>query len=256
MAVKKMYLFPGGFLTLDRSILLTGIDIGKKIQAPVFSALIFHEQGVILIDTGLNPDGLQDPEQAWGPRAKIVQPRITAADDIRYRLKELGLKPNDVKMVILTHMHWDHTGGLRFFTHCPVLVQKAEHRFAYQPDSFVAAQYMQNHLAFPVNFRLLEGDQVILPGVSVIKTPGHTPGHQSILVQLPSGTTYILAGDTISIEDNLNLKIPGCNTWSAQQSFDSICRLEHLSHLLKAEIIPSHDLERFGELKKSPNYYE
>lgn len=160
-----------------------------------------------------------------------------------------------MKMVILTHLHWDHTGGLRFFGHCPIIVLKVEYRFAFNPDSFVSAQYMQNHITFPLKYHLLEGDGVILPGVSVIKTPGHTPGHQSIFVRLASGASYIFPGDTISPDENLRLKIPSSNTWNAQQTMDSIYRLEHLAHLFGAEIIPSHDIVRWGGLKKSLEFY-
>jgi N-acyl homoserine lactone hydrolase len=256
MSVKKMYLLPCGLVQADRSILLTGMGIGQKIQSPVISALLIHDQGPILIDTGLNPEGLTNPEGAWGPRAKLIQPQLTEADDIRNRLKEAGLRVEDIKMVILTHLHWDHTGGLRFFTHCPIVVQKVEYRFAYQPDSFVAAQYMTNHIAFPLQFRMLEGDQILLPGVSVIKTPGHTPGHQSVFLRLNSGASYIFAGDTISLEDNLLYKIPGSNTWCAQQATESIYRLEHLSHLLSAQIIPSHDIQKWSGLKKCPEFYD
>ncbi len=142
----------------------------------------------------------------------------------------------------VTHLHWDHTGSLRFFTHCPIVIQKVEYRFAFHPDSFVAAQYMQNHLSSSLNYRLLEGDQIILPGISVVKTPGHTPGHQSVVVRLVSGASYIIPGDTILLKENLTLKIPSSNTWNPQQALDSIYRLEHLSHLLDAEIIPSHDI--------------
>jgi N-acyl homoserine lactone hydrolase len=250
-----MYLFSGGILNADRSILLAGMDIGKKIKSPVTSVLLIHDYGPILIDTGLSPEGLTNPEGAWGPRAKLIKPELTKADDVRNRLAEVGLRVEDVKMVIITHLHWDHTGGLRFFTHCPIAVQKEEYRFAYQPDSFVAAQYMSNHIHFPLNYRLLEGDQILLPGISVIKTQGHTPGHQSVLIRLESGAFFIFAGDTISLEDNLTYKIPGSNTWSAQQSMDSIYRLEHLSHLLPAQIIPSHDIRKWSELKKSPDFY-
>jgi N-acyl homoserine lactone hydrolase len=256
MAVRRMYLFSGGVLNADRSILLAGMDIGQKIKSPVTSVLLMLDQGPILIDTGLNPDGLTNPEGAWGPRAKHIKPELTESDDIRNRLKEVGLRVEDVKMVVLTHLHWDHTGGLRFFTHCPIVVQKEEYRFAFQPDSFVAAQYMSNHIHFPLQFRLLEGDQILVPGISVIKTQGHTPGHQSVLIRLSSGAYYIFAGDTISLEDNLKYKIPGSNTWNAQQSTDSICRLEHLSQLLPAEIIPSHDMRKWSSLKKPPEFYD
>jgi len=256
MAAQKIYLLPGGLLNIDRSILLTGADMGRKIKAPVCSVLIIHDEGPILIDTGLNPDGLTDPERAWGPRAKIIQPELTKEDDIRSRLKQINLEVTDIKIVILTHLHWDHSGGLRFFGHCPVMVQKVEYRFAFNPDSFVSGQYMRNHFDFPLNYNLLEGDQIILPGMSVIKTPGHTPGHQSILVKMASGTFCIFSGDAIPLEENLTLKIPSSNNWNSQQAMDSIYRLEHLSRLLHADLIPSHDIVRWERLKKTPEFYE
>ncbi len=255
MAVNKMYLLPGGFLNVDRSIFLAGVDIGEKIKAPVYSVLLMHDEGPILIDAGLNPDGRTDPEHAWGPRAKLIRPELTEADDIRNRLQQIKLSVKDIRMVILTHLHWDHTGALRFFTHCPIVVQKAEYRFALNPDSFVSSQYMLNHFNFPLKYQLLEGDQMILPGISAVKTPGHTPGHQSILVKFASGSFRIISGDVLSLAENLKVKITGSNHWSAQQSLDGIYRLEHLSNLLQAEIFPSHDPERWESFKKSPDAY-
>lgn len=255
MSIDKMYILPGGFLDMDRSILLTGTDMGKIIKAPVYSVLIMHDDGPILIDVGLNPHGLTNPEEAWGPRAKLIKPQLTKADDIRNRLKQLDLDISDIKMVILTHLHWDHTGGLRFFKNCPIIVQKAEIRFAFNPDSFVASQYMRNHFDFNLSFQEIEGDKLIAPGVSVIRTPGHTPGHQSILVRLNSGRSYILPGDAICLEENLALKIPSSNVWSAEQAINSIHKLEHLAHILDAEIFPSHDIVQWEQLKKIPDVY-
>ena len=255
MAVKEFYILPGGFLHIDRSILLTANGMGQTIRAPVYSVLLMHDEGPILIDCGLNPDGLTHPEQAWGPRAKLIRPEMTEADDIRNRLRELGLGVSDVRMVIVTHLHWDHTGGLRFFSHCPILVQKVEHRFAFSPDNFVSLPYMRNHFDFSLDYQPVEGDRMVRPGVSVIKTGGHTPGHQSVLVRLRSGAYYIFPGDAVPLQENLSLKIPSSNTWSAQAAMDSIYRLEHLSQLLSAEILPSHDIVRWEDLKKSPVAY-
>jgi N-acyl homoserine lactone hydrolase len=255
MAVKEFCILPGGYLHIDRSVLLTAVGMGQVILAPVFSVLLMHDEGPILVDVGLNPDGLSNPEGAWGPRAKLIRPEMTEADDIRNRLKEVGFSVSDIRMVIVTHLHWDHTGGLRFFSHCPIVVQRAEHRFAFCPDPFVSTPYMRNHFDFPLNYQLVEGDQVLKPGISVIKTSGHTPGHQSVLVKLRSGAYYIFPGDAIPLQDNLALKVPSSNTWNAQAAMDSIYRLEHMSHLLGAEIIPSHDIARFEGLNKSPEAY-
>jgi N-acyl homoserine lactone hydrolase len=180
LGVRKIFLLSGGSIEIDKSIFLTGKDMGHKLRAPVYSILILHEEGPILIDAGLNPEGITSPEHAWGPRAKVIKPSITQKDTLLSRLNELGLTVSDIKMVILTHLHWDHTGSLRFFENCPIIVQKTEYRFAFHPDSFVAPQYMRDHFDFPLKYQFVEGDGILLPGVSLIKTPGHTPGHQSI----------------------------------------------------------------------------
>jgi len=252
MSVDKIFILPGGFLDIDRSIFLTAVDMGTVIQAPVYSVLLLGSSGPILIDLGFNPDGVKNPEQAWGARAKLIKPRLTEADDVRLRLKELGLEVKDVKMVILTHMHWDHTGALRFFTHCPIVVQREEHRFAFSPDPYLSAPYMPNHFDFPLDYRLMEGDGLVAPDVSVIKTPGHTPGHQSVLVRMSTGKNYIFPGDAVPIKENLERKIPLSNASSAKQVVESLYRLEHLAQVLEAEIIPSHDLAVYEKLNKSP----
>jgi N-acyl homoserine lactone hydrolase len=255
VAVDSLTILPNGYLTLDRSILVAGTDMGMKMRVPVYSVLLMHEEGPILIDTGLHPGALTDPEGVWGPRARLIRPEMTEEDVVASRLRALGIEPGAVRMVILTHMHWDHTGGLTCFSHCPVVVQKAEHRFAFAPDSFVAGQYMRNHFDLPLPYEQIEGDRMLLPGVSVVKTAGHSPGHQSVLVRLKSGATCIITGDAVSTLDNVRLKIPGSNVWSSQLAAESISRLEHLAELLGARLFPSHDHSTWMELRKTPDCY-
>ncbi len=252
MAVDKIFILPGGFLDIDRSIFLSAVDIGQKITCPVFSVLLLTSDGPVIIDLGFNPEGVKDPERAWGPRAKLIRPQLKEEDDVRLRLKELGLKVTDIKMVILTHMHWDHTGALRFFRHCPVVVQRDEHRFAFSTDPYLSAPYMPNHLDPSLDYRLLEGDSIVAEGVSVVKTPGHTPGHQSVLVRKSDGKACIVAGDAVPLMENMEHKIPLSNTCSAKQCVDSLYRIEHLARILGAEVIPGHDMVVYNNLKKCP----
>lgn len=252
MAVDKIFILPGGFLDIDRSIFLSAVDMGRSIKCPVFCVLLVTSEGPLLIDLGFNPEGARDPERAWGPRAKLILPQMTEEDDVRLRLKELSLEIADIKMVILTHMHWDHTGALRFFKHCPVVVQRDEHRFAFSPDPYLAAPYMPNHLDPSLSYRLLDGDSVVIDGVSVIKTPGHTPGHQSVLVRRSDGAAYIFAGDAVPLMENMQRKIPLSNTSSSKQCVESLYRLEHLAHIMDAQIIPGHDMAIYETLKKCP----
>ena len=252
MTVEKIFILPGGILDIDRSIFLSSVDMGHVIKAPVYSVLLMHSEGPILIDLGLNPDGVKEPEKAWGPRAKLIKPQLSEEDDVRLRLKEVGLSVTDIKMVILTHMHWDHTGALRFFNHCPIVVQREEHRFAFSPDPFLSTPYMPDHFQHPVDYMFMEGDGFVAAGVSVIRTPGHTPGHQSVLAETVNGKYYLFPGDAMPLMENLERKIPLSNTHSAKQCVESLYRLEHLTKLLDANIIPSHDLAFYEGLKKCP----
>jgi N-acyl homoserine lactone hydrolase len=252
MAVQEIFILPAGFLDIDRSIFLSAVDMGRMIKCPVYSVLLLTSEGPLLIDLGFNPEGVRDPERAWGPRAKLIPPQVTEEDDVRSRLKELNFEVTDIQMVILTHMHWDHTGALRFFKHCPVVVQREEHRFAFSPDLYLASPYMPNHLDPSLSYRLLDGDSVLADGVSVVKTPGHTPGHQSVLIRKSDGTAYIFAGDAVPLMENMRRKIPLSNTSSAKQCVESIYRIEHLAQITGAQVIPGHDMEVYGTLKKSP----
>ncbi|MBF0529146.1 MAG: N-acyl homoserine lactonase family protein [Deltaproteobacteria bacterium] len=255
MAVQSFYLLPTGLLTIDRSILISSVDIGRKIKVPVYAVLLMHDEGPILIDLGLNPEGLINPEKAWGPRAKLIKPEMTEQSTIESHLNTLNIRIKDIRMVILTHMHWDHTGSLRYFDHCPIVVQKSEYRFAFQPDAFASGQYMNNHFNFPLQYDLIEGDRVLLPGVSVVRTSGHTPGHQSVIIRLKSGKYHIITGDALSTLENMRLKIPGSNVWDAQLAAESIYRIEHLSLLLNADVFTSHEDRQWDDFKKIPACY-
>ncbi len=252
MAVEKIFILPGGFLDVDHSIFVSAVGMGQMIACPVYSVLLMTSDGPILIDVGFNPDGVKDPEHAWGPRAKLIPPRMKEEDDVRLRLKQLGVEITDVRMVILTHMHWDHTGSLRFFTHCPVVVQREEHRFAFSPDAYLASPYMQNHLDPALDYHLLEGDGIVVEGVSVFKTPGHTPGHQSVLVRQSNGKSFIFAGDAVPLMENMERKAPLSNTCNAKDCVDSLYRIEHLAHIVGAEIVPGHDMAVYENFKQSP----
>jgi N-acyl homoserine lactone hydrolase len=145
---------------------------------PVHGFVVIHPGGAALVDTGVGgwPELLSD----W----RVVNRSAAAA------LADLGLTPADIGLVINTHLHFDHCGQNAVFPHANIYVQRTELSRAEREarDIYDWFDFMN------AKFELLDGDTEILPGLSVITTPGHTAGHQSVLVQSDGGPD-LLVGD-------------------------------------------------------------
>ncbi|MCL5046533.1 MAG: N-acyl homoserine lactonase family protein [Actinobacteria bacterium] len=256
MGPRALYLLGAGYLDIDKSVFLAGIEPGTRLRAPVYCGLILTDEGYILVDTGLNPAGIEDPASAWGPRAREAPPIMTPEDDTRHRLRELGVKPEEIKWVIHTHLHWDHTGGNRFFTRARFVVQKSEYLCAWDPPAGFEKFYMSNHFKHPLDYWPIEGDLELLPGIRLLSTPGHTVGHQSVVVELPQSGPMILAGDAVYLEENIRRVVPPGNCWSAEASVNSLERLRRISSGGKAVVLPGHDPDWWKGARKPPLFYD
>jgi N-acyl homoserine lactone hydrolase len=137
---------------------------------PVFGWAIDTDDGTILVDTGMI-DSKPELDAEWGP---VLRP-----------WPDLG----NVTAVINTHLHFDHCGGNRRFAGTPTYVQRAELAAAVEPDYLVEWVHFAGE-----SYVELDGDADIAPGVSVLFTPGHSAGHQSVLVETADGLT-VLGGD-------------------------------------------------------------
>lgn len=255
MPVRKVIFLQCGFIQATQAVLLMGGDPNKKISVPVYSVFIGSSKANILIDTGLNPDGVKEPEKAWGPRAELLRPVLKEEDDIRNRLRQIGVTENDIDIVINTHLHWDHTGGNRFFKSSEFYVQKSEYRFAFYPDTPVGPSYMNNHFDFPLNYKLVEGDQEVVQGINLITSPGHTPGHQSVLIYLRESNPLIIAGDVIYTIENIERNIPPGNLWSLPHEMDSMAKLKNIAHRERGQLITGHEPNLWEMIKPSPYIY-
>ena len=146
---------------------------GAQGQWPVHGFVITHPAGAVLVDTGVGgPQGLLDD---W----RVVN--VSVAD----ALAELDMSPADISLVINTHLHFDHCGQNAEFKHAPFYVQRAELDRARRESPGLAGWFV----FMGARFELLDGDTEILPGLRVIATPGHTAGHQCVVVQASEGST-------------------------------------------------------------------
>lgn len=235
---RALYLMNGGWLRLERNF-LTGEGAGEEVLVPVPMALVDTGDGYVLFDTGMNCEGIHDPEGIWGPRARTIQPELVAEDDVSVRLAALGVRREDVGLVINSHLHWDHCGGNRLFPHCPIVVQRAELRFARAPSGPVQGGYMANHFDVAVSYRPVDGDEEVAPGVRVLATHGHTPGHQSLSVDLAGGRV-VLCADAAYTYDTLERRLLSGNVWDPAQTLASIERLRGLE-ARGATVLPGHE---------------
>ncbi len=244
-----------GGCEVDYSLLVALQSPGQKVISPFSACLIDTDDGPVLVETGANPEGLKDPAAAAGERARDLKLHLREEDDVRSRLKEIGLKPEDVRIVILSHMHWDHVGGCQFFPKATFVVQRAEYRFALYPDNAFRKSFVRPLFEGMANLDLREGDGEVVPGVWVLSSPGHTPGHQSVFVSLPESGKVLLAFDAINTWANIELDTPGGVTWNAAVAMESLHRLVQLAKHEKATLLPGHQPGCWSEMKRSPECY-
>jgi N-acyl homoserine lactone hydrolase len=226
-----------------------GVNEGKSMAFVDNCYLIKHAQGWMLWDTGIMdavagmPDGLRpaDPKATHWKR-----PKTLAA-----QLAELKVNASDIKYLAVSHTHADHSGNVNMFPASMLLVQRAEYEWpapAGQPPRF-----RPEH---PV--RKLDGDHDVFGdgSVRIISTPGHTPGHQCLLVKLPKKGAVVLSGDLAHFKDNWdNRRVPSMNV-DKGQSAASMQKVADLLARERAQLWINHDKAQRDTLKMSPQYYE
>lgn len=172
----------------------------KTVESPVLAYLIKANGKNIVVDTGVC-------EADWS--AKYHHELIyTEEMRIENRLKYLGVDPDDVEIVINTHLHWDHCYGNHLFKNAKIYVQAEELSFAITPTPghFLYYEAFQMGLTPPWlssagQFEIIDGDFELLPGIKLILLPGHTPGIQGVLVETDSAK-YLIASDIIPYYEN------------------------------------------------------
>lgn len=220
------------------------------IHTPIYGAVIETPTGWVLLDTGISASALADPLALTEIYGAGLHPWGPAGDPLTVALAKVGLTVADISTAAVSHLHLDHTGGIPQLgaLGVPVVIQQAElefglHRVAESTERAVAF-YRQDFTGTETKWLPVSGDTEIAPGVRVISTPGHTPGHQSFVVELPDTGRWIFTADAADLGENLLERIP-CG--SVAQAGDmpaaraSIHRLVDDAEKLDARLVPGHD---------------
>ncbi|MGM4871240.1 N-acyl homoserine lactone hydrolase [Bradyrhizobium sp. i1.4.4] len=248
--VEKLYVLNCGEGTAgDISRWTPGLNEGKSMDFVDSCYLIKHSsKGWFLWDTGIAdavaamPNGLvpADPKAVTWRR-----PKTLAA-----QLEQLGLKPDDVKAMAVSHTHPDHTGNVELFPQAMLYVQKAEYDW---PGANNEPRFKPSH---PVE--LLAGDKDVFGdgSLTILSTPGHTPGHQSLLVKLPKTGAVVLSGDAVHFKDNWdNRRVPSMNA-NKDQSAASMQKIADTLGKEKAQLWINHDKAQRDSQKMAPEFYD
>lgn len=228
-----------GTLTAARSMFETGAD-DRSLTIPVPAWLIRHEQGTVLFDCGMHTDLL-----AAGPVRDTIElffgVGATADDMIGARLREHDVDPTDVDIVVLSHLHFDHTGGLAQVPDARVVVQAAEWAAGLDDDWAPTNGFRRDEYDLGHDRQVVDGEHDLFGdgAVTCMPTPGHTPGHQSLRVRL-SDREIVLCGDCAYFETTLagGPLPPIGHDHDAQAA--SIARLNRLG-AAGALLVPGHD---------------
>jgi len=247
--IEKLYVLNCGEGTAgDISRWSPGVNEGKSMDFVDNCYLIKHSQGWFLWDTGI-PDAVADMPNGLAPAdprsVTWHRPKRLAA-----QLEQLGVIPSDIKAMAVSHTHPDHIGNVEMFPNAMLYVQKAEYEW---PGANGAPRFKVEH---PVT--KLEGDRDIFGdgSIVVLSTPGHTPGHQSLLVKLPKTGELILTGDAVHFKANWDNRGVPSNNVSKEQTLASMQKMADRLEKDKAQLWINHDKAQRDRLKMSPEYYD
>jgi N-acyl homoserine lactone hydrolase len=252
----RLYLLNLGRIDADKGRVLTpGSGDGVRITIPVPGYLIETDDGQrILVDSGMHRKHIADPGATFRGTSAEQELKVLMReeDDPVNRLAELGLKPEDVHILVSTHFHFDHAGNHADFGASRILVQRACYEWnKARHDRFTRDLWDQPHL----RYELIDGDTEIAPGVEAIETSGHAVGHMSLLVRLPNTGPVLLAIDAISTQENLETDNWGTAN-NREQARVSAHRLAAIAEREHALLITGHDPDQWSTLLISADFYD
>jgi len=228
----KLFLLRDGSLCLDKSLVVYMKYMGEVYEAALKPLLILTDTGEkALVDTGIGE--LPEPYRKFFPVKRGVDETLLVS------LARHGLKPSDIDVVINTHLHFDHCGNNKLFKKARFVLQEDELRYAHEPERFQQTAYVREFFDIKgLNYETVRGRCGVCEGVTVMRTSGHSIGHQSVVVECDDGKNYVYCGDAAPIRENLERRnIPGI-LYNAHKALESIDRLRRIKN---AVYIYPHD---------------
>jgi N-acyl homoserine lactone hydrolase len=259
----RLYVFDCGLLNITTEGVqryhVTAADVGEtRMSVPCF--LVAHPRGTLMWDLGVIPDSVVDALAQGVARSTVnVTAAAVVTRTLRSQLAEIGYRPADITYFAISHAHIDHSANMNEFAASTWLARPAEREFMWAENntrvnpSFYTALKNSKSVSLDKDEYDVFGD-----GRVVIKSaPGHTPGHQVLVLRLATTGRVMLSGDLYHYPPERTLHpAPPDNEFSVQQSAASRTMIEDYLRKTKTTLWIEHDFAANARLKKSPAYYD
>ena len=256
--VRRIVLLTLGWEDLPKSVSVHGAPDDIRLREPVPGVLLQTDGGWVLLDTGFNTALIRDPHlrRRYYPSVEYQPILPGLGEPIEESLFDIGIDVDDIRVVAVSHLHTDHAGEqLQPAGKVPVHAQRREvaYGLANHPEP-------ERHAIFRVDFddpsidwQLADGEADIAPGITAVPTYGHTPGHQSFVVELDEsvgGGGYVFAFDAADLTENIDheLAIGGFIDVDPADTVEPIRRLKRLAEEKGYPLIPGHDPHVWPEM--------
>jgi glyoxylase-like metal-dependent hydrolase (beta-lactamase superfamily II) len=256
-SVDRMYVINcGENRTNDVSRWTPGVNVGKPGAFGNHCYLIRHAKGLMLWDSG-NPDRLAAlPNGLTNPQGTIT---AFMRKPLAESLREVGVAPGDIQHFAMSHSHGDHSGNANLFHTATLYMQAPEYDavFGSEPQkyNFIAANFDKLRGAKVVK---LNGDHDVFGDGSVLikAAPGHTPGHQVLVVRLPKTGPVMLSGDMVHLQYSWNNRVVPSFNFDVEQSGRTIDAMKDYATRTGTQLWINHDMDQHAAIPKSPQFVQ
>lgn len=255
--IQRLYVLLCGFEIIPKTI--STRDLGGRfiISSPICAYLLDTAAGWVLLDAGFDSANVRDPERLrrYFDIPGITPPIVRAHHEMAHQFEQIGIGFGDVNHVILSHLHFDHSGYIRQFPHARISIQRREYErvMAGRPNyAYIPADYDDP----AIDWGLVDGDWEAQPGLRLIDTRGHTVGHQSAIVELPNSGTIVLPFDAGDLRENFDQEILPGESCDDTAALAAIRRLKKITADSGGQMILFHDPVEIQTTRLAPDFYD
>lgn len=249
----KLFVFDCGQASMD-SMEIFGLTAQETDVRELFVPcyLVQHTKGMLLWDGGL-PKAIADADGTVASDGSSMRYERWIVD----QLADMDITPADIDYAAYSHLHFDHAGAANFFLDSTALMQRTEWEGAFGGGAAFIDTTLFDGLK-SADVTLLDGDHDVFGdgSVTLIYAPGHTPGHQVLLLELPNTGKILLSGDLYHTRANRKLRRVPTFNYDAKQTMASMKKVETLLETRGATLWIEHDMALARTLKKAPAYYD